>query len=236
MEPERPYTLLSCAASIDGYLGGPAGGPLALSNAADLDRVDAQRAAVDAILVGAGTIRQDDPRLLLRSQERVTARVSAGRTPSPVKVTVTASGKLDPGSRFFRCGDGEKLVYCAAAGAETASAVLGEVATVVVVDAALGLRAVCEDLHRRGIRSLMVEGGGSVLTQLLEADLADELQLVVAPLLVGDSRATRLVGNGSFPWSVQRRAGLAEVRQLGDVALLRYALSPRFGTGPEVAP
>jgi 5-amino-6-(5-phosphoribosylamino)uracil reductase len=235
MAPERPYTLLSCAVSIDGYLGGPTGGPLALSNAADLDRVDAQRAAVDAILVGAGTIRQDDPRLLVRSPERTTTRVSAGRAPSPVKVTLTGSGKLDPGSRFFRCGDGPKLVYCGAAGAESASAVLGEVATVVVVDP-LGPRLVSEDLHRRGVRSLMVEGGGSVLTQLLAADLADELQLVVAPVLVGDSRATRLVGDGSFPWTVQHRARLAEVRQVGDVALLRYALSPRFGTGPDVAP
>jgi 5-amino-6-(5-phosphoribosylamino)uracil reductase len=74
----------------------------------------------------------------------------------------------------------------------------------------------------------MVEGGGAVLTQFLTAGLADELQLVVAPLFVGDSRAPRLVGDGRFPWNAHRRAPLAGVRQIGDVVLLRYALSERF--------
>jgi 5-amino-6-(5-phosphoribosylamino)uracil reductase len=77
----------------------------------------------------------------------------------------------------------------------------------------------------------MVEGGGKVHTQFLTDNLADELQLVVAPFFVGDSRAPRFVRDGSFPWNPDRRATLAEVRQIGDVVLLRYALSPRFGTG-----
>jgi 5-amino-6-(5-phosphoribosylamino)uracil reductase len=67
-----------------------------------------------------------------------------------------------------------------------------------------------------------------VLTQFLTADLADELHLVVAPLFVGDSRAPRLVGDGCFPWHAGRRAPLVGVRQIGDVVLLRYALSDRF--------
>ena len=60
------------------------------------------------------------------------------------------------------------------------------------------------------------------------ADLVDELHLVIAPFFVGDSNAPRFVSDGRFPWNVDRRAALAEVRQLGDVVLLRYALSPRF--------
>jgi 5-amino-6-(5-phosphoribosylamino)uracil reductase len=85
-----------------------------------------------------------------------------------------------------------------------------------------------EDLHARGVGRLMVEGGGKVLTQFLTARLADELHLVVAPFFVGDSRAQRFVGDGSFPWNPDRRAELAEVHQFGDVVLLRYALSDRF--------
>jgi 5-amino-6-(5-phosphoribosylamino)uracil reductase len=69
-----------------------------------------------------------------------------------------------------------------------------------------------------------------VLTQFLTADLADELHLVVAPFFVGDSRARRFVRDGEFPWNPDRRATLAQVRQIGDVVLLRYALSPRFRT------
>ena len=84
------------------------------------------------------------------------------------------------------------------------------------------------DPVERGIDRLMVEGGSSVHTQFLTEGLADELQLVVAPLFVGDSRAPRFVGDGSFPWSDNRRAELADVRRIGDVVLLRYALSERF--------
>jgi 5-amino-6-(5-phosphoribosylamino)uracil reductase len=92
------------------------------------------------------------------------------------------------------------------------------------------MRRISEDLAARGVRRLMVEGGGKVHTQFLTDDLADELQLVVAPFFVGDSRAPRFVSDGSFPWNHQRRATLAEVRQIGDVVLLRYALSSRFQT------
>jgi 5-amino-6-(5-phosphoribosylamino)uracil reductase len=74
----------------------------------------------------------------------------------------------------------------------------------------------------------MVEGGATVLTQFLAADLVDELHLAVAPLFVGDSRAPRFVGDADFPWTSTRRATLADVRQIGDVVLLRYALSERF--------
>ena len=87
---------------------------------------------------------------------------------------------------------------------------------------------ISEDLFDRGVQRLMVEGGGTVHTQFLTADLVDELHLVVAPFFVGDSRAPRFVSDGRFPWNPDRRATLAEVRQIGDVVLLRYALSSRF--------
>src|SRR2546423_12333343 len=108
---DRPYTLLSCAVSVDGYLDDANPERLLLSNEADFDRVDAVRAGVDAILVGAATIRADDPRLLVRDPARRAARIARGKAPDPVKVTLTASGRLDPSARFFRLGDGPKLVY-----------------------------------------------------------------------------------------------------------------------------
>ena len=80
-------------------------------------------------------------------------------------------------------------------------------------------------------RPFVLEGGGSLLTQFLTGDLADELQLVVAPFFVGDTRARRFVNDGRFPWNPGRRATLAQVRQIGDVVLLRYALSDRFSEG-----
>jgi 5-amino-6-(5-phosphoribosylamino)uracil reductase len=226
---DRPYTLLSCGMSIDGYLDSAVVKRLPISNEADFDRVDAVRASCDAILVGAATVRNDNPRLLVRSQARREERLARGLRPSPIKVTVTGRGQLDACADFFVAGDAEKVVYCASTAVDEARERLGTVATVVDGGRPVDMQRISEDLYTRGVRRLMVEGGGTVHTQFLTADLADELHLVVAPFFVGDSRARRFVGDGRFPWNARRRADLAEVRQIGDVVLLRYALSPRFG-------
>ena len=156
------------------------------------------------------------------------ARVALGLPPSPTKVTLTRRADLDPGSRFFASDDAEKLVYCASTAVAEARARIGSAAKVVDAGQPCNLHHVFEDLAARGVSRLMVEGGGTVHTQLLATDLADELQLVVAPFFVGSSKATRFVGDGDFPWNPEHRATLAEVRQIGDVVLLRYALSSRF--------
>ncbi|GAA4413312.1 hypothetical protein GCM10023168_36110 [Fodinibacter luteus] len=225
---DLPYTVLSCAMSLDAYLDDASGTRLVLSNAADLDRVDALRASCDAILVGAGTVRADNPRLLVRSEHRRARRVAEGRTSSPHKVTVTRHPHLDPAAAFFSTGDGDKLVYCASASVDPVRERLGAIATVVDAGAAPTMCAVSRDLAAKGVRRLLVEGGQDVHTQFLGGALADELHVVVAPFFVGDSRAHRLVGDGPLPWNRGRRARLAEVRRIGDVVLLRYALSDRF--------
>jgi 5-amino-6-(5-phosphoribosylamino)uracil reductase len=214
--------------SIDGYVDSASDERLLLSNDADFDRVDEVRAGCDAILVGAGTVRVDNPRLLIRDESRRAARIARGLPPDPVKVTVTSVCDLDPAARFFALGDADKLVYCATPALPGAEEKLGKVATVVDGGDPVDLRRVLADLGERGVHRLMVEGGGMIHTGFLTAGLADELQLVVAPFFVGDSRAPRFVGDGSFPWGPDRRADLTEVRQIGDVVLLRYALSERY--------
>src|SRR5215211_1210581 len=224
---DRPYTLLSCSVSIDGYIGSAAS-RLLLSNDADFDRVDAVRASCDAILVGAATVRSDNPRLLVRSQARRDERTARGLAPSPMKVTVTRRAELDARADFFTAGKAEKLVYCATSRVRDACERLGPVATVVDAGHTVEMERLSTDLAARGVERLMVEGGATVHTQFLTADLVDELQLVVAPIFVGDSQAPRFVRDGFFPWNSRRRATLASVHQIGDVVLLRYALSSRF--------
>ena len=227
---ERPYTILSCGVSLDGYLDAATQERLVLSNPADLERVDQVRAECDAILVGAATVRNDNPRLLVRATSLRQGRRARGVPEHPTKVTITGSGHLDACSNFFTTGDNEKLVYAASRAVPELRCRLGPVATVVDGGQRVDLSTVVEDLHDRGVRRLMVEGGGQVHTQLLTADLADELHLVVAPFFVGDPRGRRFVGDGPFPWNPDRRAELVDVRRIGDVVLLRYALSSRFGT------
>jgi 5-amino-6-(5-phosphoribosylamino)uracil reductase len=232
---DRPYTVLSASMSIDGYLDAGPGERLLLSNEADLERVDAVRASCDAILVGAATVRNDDPRLLVRSDRLRQERLWRGLAATPMKVTVTANADLDASARFFALGDVEKLVYCARGAVEDARVRLGHLATVIDAGDPVSARWIAEDLHDRGVRRLMVEGGGRVHTQFLADDLADELQLVVAPFFVGDGRARRFVGSGAFPWGPGQRARLVEVKQIEDVALLRYALSARFASDVDSA-
>jgi 5-amino-6-(5-phosphoribosylamino)uracil reductase len=225
---ERPYVTLSCAMSIDGHLDSAAPRRLAMSNRADLDRVDQVRSENDAIMVGASTVRRDDPRLLVKSEDRKMRRIASGRASSPIKVTVTSSGELPADAAFFRSGEVEKIVYSPTGGVRRLEERLGDAATVVGLGERVAMGAVLDDLAGRGIRRLMVEGGGTLLTQFLADDLVDELHLVIAPFFVGEEGAPRVVGPATFPWTSARRATLASTRQIGDVVLLRYALSDRF--------
>lgn len=213
----RPYVLSSAAVSLDGCLNDTSPDRLVLSNDADLDRVDEVRAGVDAILVGAGTIRADNPRLLVRDERRRQRRVDRGLPPNPVKVTLTSSGNLDPDTSFFTTGESEKIVY--ASHAPNVSARLRAASTVVE---ASDLQTVLADLAARGVRRLMVEGGQDVHTRFLAAGVVDELHLALAPFFVGDPAAPRFVGAARFPQSAQNPMTLAETRQLGDVVVARY--------------
>ena len=226
----RPYVLLSAAMSVDGYIDTASAARLVLSGEEDLDRVDAVRAGCDAILVGAGTIRRDNPRLLVRSLARRDGRVAGGLTASPAKVTISRSGELDPAARFFADADVAKLVYVPGSVAAGTRRRLGRVATVVAAGDPLDLRGMLADLAARGVARLLVEGGSLVHTQFLASGLADELQLAIAPFFIGDPAAPRLVRGGDFPHDAGHRMVLAEVGQIEDMALLRYLLRRHSGS------
>ncbi|WP_328838313.1 dihydrofolate reductase family protein [Streptomyces europaeiscabiei] len=232
----QPYVLLSAAVSLDGFLDDTGPERLLLSGPADFDRVDEVRAASDAILIGAGTLRTDNPRLLVNSPERRAARVAAGLPEYPLKVTVSASGDLDPTAQFWHTG-GEKVVYTTDKGAERLRGLgLPNGVDVVSVGPDLEWPTLLDHLaDARGVRRLMVEGGGRVHTQLLQQGLADEVQLAVAPVFVGETDAPRLFGTGAYPGGPKSRLRLLETRPVGDIVLIRYAPTVP-GVGPAVSP
>ncbi|MEU6364945.1 dihydrofolate reductase family protein [Streptomyces sp. NPDC046931] len=215
----HPYVLLSAAVSLDGFLDDTGPERLLLSGPEDFDRVDDVRAGSDAILVGAGTLRTDNPRLLVYSEERRAARVSAGLPEYPLKVVVSASADLDPDALFWHTG-GAKALYTTDKGAERLHGLLPADVDVVALGPDVEWGAVLTHLGEvKGVRRLMVEGGGRVHTQLLQQGLADELHLVLAPLVVGQPDAPRLFGPGAYP---PGRMRLLETRPVGDVVLMRY--------------
>jgi len=244
--PPRPYVLLSCATSADGYLDDARPERLILSGPADLDRVDEVRAGCDAILVGAQTVRKDNPRLLIRDPRRSARRAARGLPPHPARVTLTGTGNLDPGARFFAPG-ALRLVYCATPARPPAQARLGDSAVVIDVGDPVSLGFMLQDLAERGVARLLVEGGEHILGEFLAADLADELNLAVAPFFLGDpapKTAPRLnlprpaPASGAAPTPIPDSPNtvspnfpsspmtLAETRRVGDVALSRYLLGP----------
>ncbi|MFF0729719.1 RibD family protein [Streptomyces sp. NPDC004134] len=217
----RPYVTLSVATSIDGYIDDTSPSRLLLSNADDFDRVDQVRADSDAILIGAGTMRADNPRLLVNSEDRRAAREAAGKPAYPLKVTVTKTGDLERELKFWHHG-GEKVAYTTDAAEDKLRARLKGLADVVSTGEDLDFGALLDDLGERGIQRLMVEGGGHIHTAFLSQDLVDEIHLAVAPLIVGQSDAPRFLHPADYPWASTRRMALAEARQIGDVVLMRY--------------
>lgn len=211
--------------SLDGYIDDASDVRLVLSGPQDLEQIDELRARSDAILVGAGTIRADNPRLLVRSEHRRQARIARGATPDPVRVVLTSSGDLDPVARIFTSGGAATVVYAASQAVAELGKRLGDLADVVDAGNPLDLNTVLADLADREIRRLMVEGGSSVLTSFLAAGFADELRLAVAPFFVGDQAAPRFVKDGSFPWRPNAPAELIEVRQVSNEVVLTYSLS-----------
>ena len=220
--------------SVDGCLDAPGPQRLVLSGHTDLDRVDAERSEADAIMVGAGTIRRDNPRLVIRSAGRRATRVGRGLPENPARVTLTASGDLDPSARFFDATSGAgPVVYCAAPQASKLQNMLNDIAPVIAVPSPVELGAILADLSRRGVHRLLVEGGARLGREFLANGLVDELALTVAPFFVGAAAAPRFAGPGVYPHDPARPMHLAEVRQLDDVVLLRYLLG---GDGPAARP
>ncbi|MGQ4733196.1 MULTISPECIES: RibD family protein [Streptomyces] len=229
----RPYVLLSAAVSVDGRLDDTSHDRLVLSNRRDLDRVDEERAAADAVLVGANTLRRDNPRLLVASAERRARRKAAGKPEHPLKVVVSGSAELPASLAFWSCG-GVKLVFTVDGGLARARRTLGTLTDVVSTGPVLDWPLVLDELGRRGVERLLVEGGGMVHTQLLAQDLADELHLAIAPLLVGEAAAPMFLRPAAYPGGPTARMRLVDARPVGDVALLRFAPKDRSAKSSEV--
>ena len=220
----RPHVLLSVATSLDGHIDDASTERLILSGAEDLDRVDAERAAVDAILVGAATIAADDPRLLVRSADPARRAVHRGctscrRSRSRSPAAAAASTRAPSSSPRATA---EKLV-CAPSPARPRPVPLPRRRAcrprAATPPGRARHRVVAPDLARRARRPRRRGGSpGSwsraapTTTAFLTAGLVDELQVVVAPLVVGDPAARAWPPPRWTGWSWSTCAGSATAR------------------------
>lgn len=151
---------LSYATSKDGYLDDCSNNRLILSTPADWEAVYRLRSEQEAILIGAETLRRDNPSLKL----------------VPTRVVISRSGNLDPKARFFTVGEAKRIVFT-----EQPNPALEEVAEVIVCHAGITARRVVTELERRGINRLLVEGGAQTLHLFLSENLADVVRTAINP-------------------------------------------------------
>jgi 2,5-diamino-6-(ribosylamino)-4(3H)-pyrimidinone 5'-phosphate reductase len=190
----RPHILVNAAMTVDGKIDTVARRGAKISTPEDWERVDRLRAASDAIMVGGRTLLVEDPRLSVKSLSLMAERVKLGKPETPMKVGVVSCAELPPNSRFLHEGNGKVLLLTTQrTPAEQVARLEDEGAEVVVlgeerVDLAAGMNL----LHQRGVRRLMVEGGGTLISELFRLGLVDELHLYLAPLIFGGATAPTL--------------------------------------------
>ncbi len=181
-ERQTTFTALKLAMSLDGRLSARAGERTAVTGPAAQAAVHALRAGFDAILVGAGTARADDPLL--------TARGEPEPHTQPLRVVVDTRASLSLESRLVRTARETPVVlYCTdAAPASAVDALVAAGVRVQRVPARAGrvdLRAVLASLYEQDVHALLCEGGGELAAELLALDLVERLHLFVAPRFLG---------------------------------------------------
>ena len=180
---ERPFVIAKCGMSVDGRLTRRAGESPWITGGPARHDAHQLRAQVDAILVGAETVRADNPRLTVRG-------VRGAR--QPWRVVLTRSGKLSRRARLFSDPFSSRtLIYHRKS-----------------------LTTVLKNLGERGVTSVLIEGGGDVLGQALDARLIDKVQLYLGPILTGGP-VTAFPGPGTENAANGLRLRRVSYRQIG---------------------
>lgn len=189
----RPRVTLKAAVSLDGMLSGLEGRSQWITG--DPARRFAHRLRLrhDAVLVGSGTVRQDDPRLSVRLP---------GAHASPMPVVLARDLQIDPARRLFQevPARPRPRVYVRDDLPESGAVAfrgLAEIVRTRVRGEGLDLVSVLTDLGRLGVQSVLVEGGGKTFASFLQEDLVDEVAVFVAPLLLGARGGTPMIDAGS---------------------------------------
>lgn len=182
----RPLVTLKAAVTLDGRLAARGGRAAWISTPEARRYAHHLRVLHDAIVVGAGTVRADDPRLTVRLP---------GVTAPRLRAAIAPRGGLDPRARLFEPESGAPppRVYVLDAFAAQARSQLEGRAAVVAMGSAPDVRFVLADLAAAGALSVLVEGGGRTHAAFLEAGLADRAVLFVASSMMGSGGTTPLL-------------------------------------------
>ncbi|HZV02046.1 MAG TPA: dihydrofolate reductase family protein [Planctomycetota bacterium] len=215
------HLAIACAISLDGKLSTAARDPVRFTSRRDRERLHALREAADAILLGARTIRAEDPPLL-PSKEAVARRRARGKTPFPIRAVFSRTLDLPLGRALAPAEDAPVYVFTvetADEGKRSALTTQGAIVRHAPIDEALRILAA-----EQGVEHVLAEGGGELNAELFRLDLVDELELTVCPLVIGGATAPTLVDGPGFGKDAFKRARLLSHEATADGELfLRYS-------------
>jgi riboflavin-specific deaminase-like protein len=172
---DRPFVVAQLGQSLDGRIATPTGESRWINRDAALDHVHRLRAAVDAVLVGVGTVIADDPLLTVR---RVPGR-------HPARVVVDPAGRIPAGARCLADDGARRLLVRGGAGPAPAGA---EVIELTTRDRRLAPADIVAALFSRGLRRILVEGGARTVSAFIDAGVVDRLHVLVAPVILGSGK------------------------------------------------
>jgi 5-amino-6-(5-phosphoribosylamino)uracil reductase len=215
---------ISFIMSIDGYLDDHLNSRLILSPPAHYEYIHKIRAQHDAILVGANTVRKDNPKLNTRNKELAKERLDRGQAIDPIKVTMTGSGNLSPDNDFFRYGANEKRIYTDADGVGNLDPKLYDLSQINILSD-LSLDSVLEDLQHDGIQSILIEGGANILQQALQNPKVQDLHIAIAPFFLGHKDNTTRIQAYDSLFPPQSALTLVEKTVFDDIIALHYQKS-----------
>lgn len=216
----RPHIILNAAMSIDGKIA-TVTRDSQLSSKKDMERVHKLRSSVDAILVGKNTINYDDPLL--------TVRLTDGKNPTRVIMDSMASISCD--SRILQsCDSIPTIIAVSKKAPKNKLDLLKKLPVEIIISGEESVNPIplVETLYRKGIKSIMVEGGGNVNWAFVKNRLFDELYVTVSPFLIGGSNAVSLVeGDGFKTIQESAKLSLESVTQLEDHIVLHYVVNSK---------
>ncbi|HLD71470.1 MAG TPA: 2,5-diamino-6-(ribosylamino)-4(3H)-pyrimidinone 5'-phosphate reductase [Candidatus Peribacteraceae bacterium] len=227
----RPYVTINAAMSCDGKIATSSREKLRLSTVKDGEIIDRLRRDADAILVGGTTLTNDNPRLVLRYEENRRHRVLQGLPENPAKVAISSRCDIDPESNFLQVGTANKYVFTTARATEENMERVRTHATVIqAATERVDIPSLLETLHGRGIRKLLVEGGGSTNFEFIRHRMVDELRIAIAPAIIGGADAPTLVDGAGFSPSDAADLQILGVEVLGEMIIVRYKFKHILGT------
>jgi riboflavin biosynthesis pyrimidine reductase len=214
--PDRPFVLVNMISTADGRAA-VAGRTVTIANRADYELFHALRARVDAVMVGAETVRIEGYGRMIADAATRAAREREGLAPDALAVLVTRAAVLSPDNGLLAAPENTIAVITPSPDAELPPSA----ASAFYVRGTLeeGVRALRTE---HGVRSLLCEGGPALLNQLVVARMVDELHLVIAAKLAGGTDPLTILRGDALDPPVDLR--LTAVHESGGYLFLRYRL------------